>query len=148
MNVEAAVVCVVACVIPAGRGALITRDENPTFDGWCSALGIRTFVGMDDKVAIIVTTTTRPGRRDEVRALYQELLAPRAVENEGQEVVVWSDDQHDPNTFHLFEVYRDMSVMGANAQAPWFAEYMAKVGPMLAGEPKVTMLTPRWSTGV
>ncbi len=103
---------------------------------------------MDDKVAIIVTTTTRPGMRDDVRALYEELLAPRAVENDGQEVVVWCDDQHDADTFHLFEIYRDMSVMGANAQAPWFAEYMAKVGPMLAGEPSVAMLTPRWSTGV
>jgi len=38
--------------------------------------------------------------------------------------------------------------MGASAQAPWFAEYMAAVGPLLAGEPDVAMATPRWSKGV
>lgn len=98
--------------------------------------------------AVIVTSTAQPGRREEIRAVYDEMMAPRAVANDAQEIVVWCDDLHDADTFHLFEIYRDMSVMGANAQAPWFAEYMAKVGPMLAGEPKVTMLTPRWSTGV
>ena len=103
---------------------------------------------MNDQVAIIVTTKTRPGKRDDVRRLYEELLAPRAVENDSQQVVVWCDDQQDDDTFHMFELYRDMAAMGTNAQAPWFAEYMARVGPLLAGEPSVAMLTPRWSTGV
>ena len=103
---------------------------------------------MSDQVAIIVTTKTRPGNREEVRELYEELLAPRAVENDDQKVVVWCDDQQDDDTFHLFEMYRDMAAMGANAHATWFAEHMARVGPLLAGEPAVAMLTPRWSTGV
>ncbi len=97
---------------------------------------------------MIITTTTQPGRRDDVRAAYEELLAPRAAENDGQEVVVWCDDQQDADTFHLFEIYRDMATMGANAEAPWFADYLARVGPLLAGEPSVRMATPGWSKGV
>ncbi|HEX6287173.1 MAG TPA: antibiotic biosynthesis monooxygenase [Acidimicrobiia bacterium] len=100
------------------------------------------------QLALIVTSTAKDGRRDEIRELYEEIMAPRATENDSQEVVVWCADQHDPNTFYLFEIYSDPAAMGANAQAGWFGEYMARVGPLLAGEPKVAMATPMWTKGV
>jgi quinol monooxygenase YgiN len=98
--------------------------------------------------AVIVTSTAQPGRREEIRAVYDEMMAPRAVANDAQEIVVWCDDLHDADTFHLFEIYRDAESMGANAQAPWFAEYLARVGPLMAGEPRMAMATPRWSKGL
>ena len=100
------------------------------------------------ELAMIISTTTQPGRRADVRALYQHLMAPRAVENAAQRVVVWCDDQQDEDRFHLFEIYSDPAAMGANASAPWFAEYMTKAGPLLAGEPTVVMATTGWSKGV
>jgi quinol monooxygenase YgiN len=99
-------------------------------------------------LAILVKSRAKEGKRDEIRALYESLMAPRAEENDSQEVVVWCADQHDPDSFYLFEIYTDAAAMGANAQAGWFADYMAKVGPLLAGEPEVAMATPVWSKGV
>ncbi len=99
-------------------------------------------------LALVIRSTAQPGKRDEIYTAYQDLMAPRAVENEAQEVVVWCDDVADPDRFTLFEIYRDQEAFGANAQAPWFADYMARVGPLLAGEPEVTMATPQWSTGL
>jgi hypothetical protein len=32
-------------------------------------------------------------------------------------------------------------------RAPWFWAYMAEVGPLLAGEPEVTMAAPAWAKG-
>jgi quinol monooxygenase YgiN len=75
-------------------------------------------------------------------------MAPRALENDAQRVVVWCDDQQNQDRFHLFEIYSDPAAMGANASAPWFAEYMATAGPLLAGEPTVVMGTIGWSKGV
>ena len=124
-----------------------TAPRNPTFDGWRSVGDVRTVVGMGD-TAIIVTSTARPGRRDEIRAIYDEMMVPRAEANDTQEVVVWCDDLHDADTFYLFEIYRDAASMGANAQAPWFADYLARVGPLMADEPKVRLATPRWSKGL
>ena len=100
------------------------------------------------KLAMLIKTKAQPSKRAEIQSLYQELMAPRSLENEAQEVVVWCADQHDPDVFYLFEIYRDAEALGANAQASWFAEYMAKVGPLLAGEPEVAMATPVWSKGV
>lgn len=99
-------------------------------------------------LAIVVRSKSKPGKREEVKSLYLELMAPRAEENESQEVVVWCADQHDPDAFFLFEIYTDAAAMGANAQAGWFAEYMAQAGPLLAAEPEVSMASPVWSKGV
>lgn len=100
------------------------------------------------ELAVIITSTTQPGRRDDVFAMYEDHLAPRAVDNEDQLVVVWTDDQADADTFHLFELYANVDAFQANASAPFFAEYMAAAGPLLAAQPTIRMATPRWSTGL
>ena len=100
------------------------------------------------KLAMIIKTTAAPGKRDELYQLYIERLAPRAEANQAQEVVVWCADQQDPDTFVLFEIYRDSDALGANASSEWFAAYMADAMPLLAGEPEVIMAEPRWSTGL
>ena len=100
------------------------------------------------KLALIIKSRTQPGRREDVYRLYREHMAPRAESNEAQEVVVWCDDAADADRFYLFEMYRDQESFGVNAQAPWFAEYMAQAGPLLAAEPEVVMASPVWATGV
>jgi quinol monooxygenase YgiN len=99
-------------------------------------------------LALIIRSTAQAGKRSDIYAAYRNVMAPRAVANEAQEVVVWCDDLADPDRFTLFEVYRDEAAFAANAAAPWFEEYMATVGPMLDGEPEVTMASPRWNTGL
>ena len=100
------------------------------------------------KLALIVRTRTRPGAREQVRDLYLKHLAPRAEANQAQEAVVMCFDSQDPDVLYLFEVYQDQAALQAAAQAPWFAEYMGEVGPLLAGQPEVTMASPVWATGV
>jgi quinol monooxygenase YgiN len=100
------------------------------------------------KLALIIRTRTQPGARDQVRDLYLKHLAPRAETNQAQEAVVLCFDGQDPDVLYLFEVYRDPDALQQAAQAPWFADYMGEVGPLLAGEPEVTMASPVWATGV
>jgi quinol monooxygenase YgiN len=100
------------------------------------------------KQAMIITTRTQPGQRDQVRRMYEEQLGPRAATNGAQELVMWCADDADPDVFHLIEVYRDADAAQANAQAPWFWEYLWAVGPLLDGQPEVRMATPVWSKGI
>ena len=101
-----------------------------------------------NELAMIIESKARPGKRDELFELYRQHLAPRAEANEAQQVVVWAADQQDPDVFVLFELYRDAASLQENAGADWFASYMQAAVPLLAGEPHVTMATPRWSTGL
>ena len=101
-----------------------------------------------EKLAMFISSRARPGKRDELYALYREHLAPRAEANPAQETVVWCADNDDEDAFMLFEVYNDPAAPGENAGADWFAEYMAAAAQLMAGEPKVAMATPRWWKGL
>lgn len=76
------------------------------------------------------------------------MMIPHAVANAKQEIVVWCADEHDPDAFHLFEIYADSESFGANASAKFFADYMQAAGPLLASDPTVRMATPLWSKGI
>jgi len=101
-----------------------------------------------DTIAMIIKGKTQPGKREELRATFERILAPRARENEKQLLVMFCADSSDPDAFVLVEAYADMAAVQQNGQAPWFAEYMAAAMPLLAGQPDVTMASPRWSKGL
>jgi quinol monooxygenase YgiN len=93
-------------------------------------------------VALIVRGTARPGQRPALRALYEQHLAPRALANEDQQVVVWGADDADADAFVLVEVYASREAVQANSRAPWFWEYLTQAQPLLAGQPEVITATP------
>jgi quinol monooxygenase YgiN len=99
------------------------------------------------KTALILTVRSQPGRRDELRALWDEHLRPRAEANPAQELYLYCYDATDPDVIHMVEVYGDPSEMERNAEAPWFADYMQASGPLLAGAPTMVTAHPVWAKG-
>ena len=91
---------------------------------------------------------TKTGKRDELFALFEKHLAPRAEKNREQRLVVWAADADDGDAFSLIEIYDNASAAATNANAAWFAEYMAASSPLLDGRPSMTTGTPRWVKGV
>lgn len=100
------------------------------------------------KLAMIIKTKTQPGKRAEVRALWDEYLKGPLLENDEQELYLFCEDNQDEDTFVLVELYASEAALGKNAQAKFFADYMQKVGPLLAGQPEISMTTPVWAKNV
>ena len=96
---------------------------------------------------MMIRIRVKPGRRDEWRRLWGEHLRARAEANPGQELYLVVDDAADADVVHLFELYGDPAEMQRNAAAQWFADYMARVGPLLAETPVVATGTPVWAKG-
>jgi quinol monooxygenase YgiN len=99
------------------------------------------------KKALILTVRTNPGKRDELRALWEEHLRPRAQDNPAQELYLYCYDADDPDVVHIFEVYGDPDAMRQNAAASWFAEYMRAAAPLIAGRPRMVTAEPLWAKG-
>lgn len=95
-----------------------------------------------------ITGRAKPGKRDDVLRLFETHLAPRAEANEAQVLVAWAADEADGDRFVLFEIYRNRAAAAANGKQPWFAAYLAEVGPLLDGPPAMTSAVLRWSKGV
>ncbi|MGE5156434.1 MAG: hypothetical protein ACM3JP_02940 [Betaproteobacteria bacterium] len=95
-------------------------------------------------VAAIISVRTVSGRRPELRALWEEHLAPRVTASQVQQVYVVVEDAADADVLHLVEVYSDAREMARNGMQPWFAEYMSAAGPLLAGPPLAVSGAPVW----
>jgi quinol monooxygenase YgiN len=100
------------------------------------------------KLTLIVSVRTQPGRRDDVRALWDRHLRPRAEANAAQELYLFCEDADDADAFHLVEVYGDPAAAQENARAPWFADYMREVGPLMAEAPSMVSARPVWAKGI
>ena len=96
------------------------------------------------EVALFLTIKTQPGERDALVALWDEHLMARAAKDASHVSYVLALDMRDPDTVHITEVYATRAAFEANSQSDWFATYMAKVGPLLAGEPGFAMARPHW----
>ena len=99
---------------------------------------------MKAEVALFLTIKTHPGKRDALVALWEKHLKARAEENAEQVRYVLALDMADPDTVRISEVYATQAAFEANSQAPWFADYMAEAGPLLAGQPDFSMARPHW----
>ena len=96
------------------------------------------------ELALFITVKTKPGKRDELKGLWEKHLKPRAAANDQQSRYVYAFDDRDENTIHMMEVYETRSAFNENVQAEWFSDYMQKAMPLLDGEPVMHTGTPQW----
>lgn len=59
------------------------------------------------QVAVLVTHQTQPGRREEVRALWERHMAPAVAANTGHVAYLYCLDDNDPDVIRAFQVYAD-----------------------------------------
>ena len=96
------------------------------------------------KAALFITHRTLPGKRDEVRRVWESHLQPNIAANAAHEAYFYCYDDNDPDTIVVFQQYAD----GASSQdfqaGPWYAAYVREVTPLLAGQPEIRAATPVW----
>lgn len=96
-----------------------------------------------DRIALVIRTTAKPGQRQRLVEAWERHLQPRAEANAAQQVYFLCLDNEDPDSFYLFEIYSDPAVLAENANAAWFADYMAEVMPLIA-HTEMAQATPVW----
>lgn len=97
------------------------------------------------KTAILIDITTKPGRRSDLRRLWDQHLRGRVEASAAQELYLVIEDEADPDVLHFVEIYNDEQEMQRNASAPWFSDYMAAASELLARTPSVRQGEPVWA---
>ena len=100
-----------------------------------------------DKVAIFAVVKAKPGKRDELRRLYEEHIKPHAESNASQQMCFYCYGNDDEDRICIFELFSDMEAVKTNMDSDWLPAYMEKELPFLAEPPQIMMTTPVWIKG-
>ncbi|HEX2081876.1 MAG TPA: putative quinol monooxygenase [Xanthomonadaceae bacterium] len=98
-------------------------------------------------IALIIKHKTRPGRRDDVRRVWERHMAPAISANPGHVAYFYCFDNDDPDSILAFQQYASTEASQAFLKTDRYAAYLKEVEPLLSGPPQVTSLTPIWSKG-
>jgi quinol monooxygenase YgiN len=99
-------------------------------------------------LALIIKHKTQPGKRDEVRTVWERHMAPAISANPGHLAYFYCFDNADPDAIMAFQQYVSAEAAGEFLKTDSYAAYLKEVEPLLSGPPQVTTLTPMWSKGV
>lgn len=96
-------------------------------------------------VALLISHRTRPGRRDDVRAVWERVMAPAVAAHAGHLAYVYCLDEGDADRITAFQVYADAAAAAGFLQTEAYRDYEGEVAALLLGPPEVRRLTPTWS---
>lgn len=99
-------------------------------------------------LALIIKHKTQPGKRDEVRKVWERHMAPAVSANPGHLAYFYCFDNADPDAILAFQQYVSAEAAGEFLKTDSYAAYLKEVEPLLSGPPQVTTLTPMWSKDV
>ena len=100
------------------------------------------------QLALFIKTRCQPGKRDEVRSLWEKHLQPHSASNTGQKVYAFCYDNNDADVLYLFEIYESQDAFNEASQQPWFGAYMQEAGPLIDGQPDFAMANPLFTKGL
>lgn len=92
---------------------------------------------------LLIEHRTLAGKRDDVRKIWEKHMQPAISANPGHVAYVYSFGQND-DVITAFQVYTSKSEADAFLKHSSYGEYLEASRPLLAGEPKVTVLDVLW----
>lgn len=95
-------------------------------------------------VALFIIHRTKPGKRNEVEAVWLRHMAPAVQANPGHLAYFYSLDAADPDSICAFQHYASAEAAQEFLEHPGYLRYLQEVDPLLGGPPQVKSLIPRW----
>ena len=84
-----------------------------------------------------ITHRARPGKRDEVRHVWETPMVPNVAETSGHLAYFYSFANDDPALIRVFQLYAVCAASQAFLQKPSYKIYDDSVSHLLAGPPEI-----------
>lgn len=97
-----------------------------------------------EPVALLISHKTKQGRREDVRAVWAQHMAPAITANPGHLSYHYCFDATDPERIHAFQQYRSAEDAQAFLETEAYRAYERDVTPLLDGT-VVTRMAPVWT---
>ena len=96
------------------------------------------------KTALFIVHYALPGKRDDVKRVWEKYIKPRSIENPDHELYYYCYDNDDPDVIRVFQVYPDKSSQEKFLQGAWYPEYLNEIKPLVSRPPEINYATPEW----
>ena len=97
------------------------------------------------KHSVLVELTAQPGKRDEVIALWHELLRESDEQNADLSELVLTADNEDETKIRIIEFYTDAAAFGRTMESPEVGAMIEQAQPLLSAPPSIVQSTPLWA---
>jgi len=96
-------------------------------------------------LALFITHRALPGKRDEVRQVWETHMGPAVASHPGHLAYFYCFANDDPDLIRVFQLYADRAASQAFLAHPSYQTYLSAVTHLLAGAPEMKEATPMWS---
>ena len=96
--------------------------------------------------ALFLKHHAKPDRRDDLESVWQRHMKPAIDANDGHIAYIYSFGA-EPDVVGAFQIYRSKGEADAFLQSAAYLAYLEDSRPLLAHDPEVTVLEPRWIKG-
>ena|SRR5688572_9312526 len=97
------------------------------------------------KVGLFIRHQAQPGKRDDLRRVWEKYVKPRAATNPGHEAYFFCYDDTNPDVICVFQLYTDKAAMENFLKGEWYPDYLNEVGQFVALPPQITPANLIWS---
>jgi quinol monooxygenase YgiN len=99
------------------------------------------------KSALFIRHKAKPGKRDEVRRVWEKYARDYVAGSNDQLSYCYCYDDIDPDTVVVFQLAADQTSGQEFVKQPWFADYERETAALLAGPSEFHAATPQWAKG-
>jgi quinol monooxygenase YgiN len=96
------------------------------------------------KKALYIRHKAKPGKREEVKRIWETYARPYVEAADGQLVYVYGFDDQDPDVIVAYQLMTDASGADEFIKQPWYGDYERETAALLAGPSEFRTITPQW----
>ena len=98
-----------------------------------------------NKTALFIRHQAQPGRRDDVRHIWEQHVKPRVEDNPAHEAYHFCYDSTDPDVVCVFQLYTSEASMQEFLSGSWYPAYLAEVSQVVVAPPQISPATLVWN---
>ncbi|WP_274627105.1 putative quinol monooxygenase [Arvimicrobium flavum] len=99
------------------------------------------------KNALFIKHTAKPGKRDELRQVWEKYVRGYVAGSDGQPAYFYCYDDNDADAILVFQIHADADSAGEFMKQPWYADYERESAALIAGTSEFRAATPQWVKG-
>lgn len=96
------------------------------------------------KKALYIRHKAKPGKREDVKRIWETYARPYVEAADGQLVYVHGFNDQDPDVIVAYQLMADASGADEFINQPWYGDYERETAALLAGPSEFRTITPQW----